>query len=309
MLTPPPAVELPNRDDDPRLGHLLGRDCTPTDARVVLIGFPTDEGVRRNGGRPGAAAGPDAIRQAFARLTPDPRRHYSFVELIRRTWDLGNLAIGGELEVDQQRLAEVIAPHLARGAVVVILGGGHETAYGHFLGHVEAGRSVAVINWDAHADVRPLMQGKGHSGSPFRQMLDHPSKLCRGYSVAGLQPSSLAHEHLEFIRRHNGRALFYDELTPNTIENLFHTASADTLVTFDLDAVDSAAAPGVSAPAVAGLNVHLWLHAAVSAGRCPRVRSVDVVELNPEVDVDGRTAHLAARTLWEFFRGLLDRAP
>ncbi|HMP59270.1 MAG TPA: arginase family protein, partial [Gemmatales bacterium] len=73
------------------------------------------------------------------------------------------------------------------------------------------------------------------------------------------------------------------------------------------DAVESVFAPGVSAPAVAGLNVHLWLHAAVSAGRSPHVRSLDLVELNPSLDQDGRTARLAARTLWEFCRGLLDR--
>ena len=308
MLRPAPRFDLPTHPDDPRVGRLLGKDCTAADARVVLIGFPTDEGVKRNGGRPGAADGPDAIRQAFARLTPDPRRHYSFVELLRWTCDLGNLEVSDDLEADQQRLGEVLAPHLERGATVIVLGGGHETAYGHFLGYVQASRPITILNWDAHADVRPTDAGRGHSGSPFRQALEHPSRLCKSYGVAGLQPSSLAKEHLEYLQQRGGRILFHDDVAPYAVDELYQNLSSDTLVSFDLDALDSAAAPGVSAPAVAGLNVHLWLHAAVSAGRCPHVQSLDIVELNPRIDVDGRTARLAARTLWEFLRGLLDRA-
>ena len=79
------------------------------------------------------------------------------------------------------------------------------------------------------------------------------------------------------------------------------------MVTFDLDAVDQAQAPGVSAPAVNGLDQELWLHAAYRTGRCPQVTSVDVVELNPRVDVDDRTARLAALTVMAVLRGLSDR--
>ena len=53
------------------------------------------------------------------------------------------------------------------------------------------------------------------------------------------------------------------------------------MASFDLDAVDQAYAPGVSAPAVNGLSADLWLHAAYRAGQCPHVKSMDIVELNP----------------------------
>src|SRR5205085_9502595 len=139
------------------------------------------KGVRRNGGRPGAAEAPAAIREALFRLTPDAEHADAFTRLLQSTCDLGDIVVSRDLEADQERLAAVLAPHLARGAIAIILGGGHETAYGHFLGHAQAQRRVAILNWDAHPDVRPVEDNQGHSGTPFRQALEHPSALCRSY--------------------------------------------------------------------------------------------------------------------------------
>src|SRR5947209_4683156 len=92
----PVTVPVPDTTpEDPRLGHLLGTATTPETARVVIVGFPVDDGVRRNGGRGGAAQGPAAIRQALYRLTPDPENHAEFVSLLGRTTDLGDLAPTG----------------------------------------------------------------------------------------------------------------------------------------------------------------------------------------------------------------------
>ena len=79
-------------------------------------------------------------------------------------------------------------------------------------------------------------------------------------------------------------------------------ANGPTLASFDLDAVD--AAPGVSAPGVGGLPLGVWFRAAEACGRSPHVRSVDVVELNPAFDVDGRSAEIAALTVWHVLRGI-----
>ena len=94
---------------------------------------------------------------------------------------------------------------------------------------------------------------------------------------------------------------------PETIETLYRGGSSPMLVSFDLDAVDQAEAPGVSAPNAAGLTSGLWLSAAYDAGRCGAVTSADVVELNPQVDRDGQTARLAALTVWQILRGRAER--
>jgi len=293
---------------DPRLGRLLGTDLGPgAQPRVVLVGFPVDEGVRRNGGRTGAAQGPLAIRQALYRLTPDAFGAAAHAALLRRTLDAGDLVASGDLEADQEALGDLVAGWLADGAFPIVLGGGHETAYGHFLGYARAGRAVEILNWDAHADVREPKEGRGHSGSPFRQALLHPSGLCRRYRVAGLQPQSVAREHLAFVEGRAGRAFPADGLEVAGCDALYAQLGAGAMVTFDLDAVDQASAPGVSAPATRGLPASLWLRAAWLAGRTEEVTSADVCELCPPHDRDGQTARLAALTVWEILRGLAGR--
>jgi formiminoglutamase len=305
----PPEIALPSTGpDDPRVGQLLGRGLGgPSSPRAVILGFPTDEGVRRNGGRPGAAAAPTEIRRLLYRLTPDAEDPEPFVELLRNTLDRGDLVCSSDLEADQQQLGDVVAGVLEAGAFPIVLGGGHETAYGHFLGYVRAGRTVTLLNWDAHADVRELRGGLGHSGSPFRQALLHPSRLARRYLVAGLLPQSVAAAHIAFVRQRKGEAIPRAALTPARVRSLYRSLHAPVMASFDIDAVDQAYAPGVSAPAAGGLGPELWLEAAFQAGRTPAVTSFDLVEINPSYDRDHQTARLAALTVWSVLRGLASR--
>jgi formiminoglutamase len=298
---------LSTASDDPRLEHWLraaGSRAEPrTRTRVSLIGFAVDQGVTRNGGRAGASAGPAAIRERLLRMCPDAENRAAFVRVLEETRDLGDVQASGDLEADQRALGELVAQELGRGAFVIVLGGGHETTYGHFLGYAAQRRAVAIENIDAHPDVRPLRAGLGHSGSPFRQALEHPSRLCQRYRVEGLQPSAVAGAHLRYLEQRGARFAFRRSFDA---ERLYDGAD-DTLATFCLDAVDQAFAPGVSAPSTEGLFPAEWLRAAYRAGACPQVTSADVVELNPSYDRDGQTARLAARTVWELLRGLAAR--
>ncbi len=301
-------VAQPNTSpDDPRIGHLLGRELgSAAPPAAVIVGFPSDEGVRRNGGRPGAAGGPQAVRERLYRLAPDATDD-RMIRLLRRVRDLGDLAVSGDVERDQEALGEAVAPLLAAGVFVIVLGGGHESTYGHFLAYAGAARPVSILNWDAHPDVRELRDGLGHSGSPFRQALEHPAGACRRYSVAGLLPWAVAAAHARFVRQRGGDVVWRADVTHERIGTLYDQLDAPALVSFDLDAVDQRDAPGVSAPAVGGLTADLWLHAAGRAGRCAAVTSADVVELNPLFDRDGQTARLAALTVWLLLHGLARR--
>ena len=303
-----PSIPLPEAFvDDLRVGHLLGTIDALDTAAAVIVGFPSDAGVTLNGGRAGAAGGPAALRDWLYRLTPDAVETSRFKELLKRTVDLGDVSVTDDLELDQEALGELVAPILKDGAVPIILGGGHETAFGHFLGHVYGGQSVSVLNWDAHPDVRPLKDGRPHSGSPFRQMMLHVSGSCSTYTVAGLLPHQVSRTHVDWIFDRGGLVKWRSDLSESVVSELYRSLEHPTMVSFDLDAVDQAFAPGVSAPATGGLNVDMWLHAAYEAGRSPAVSSMDIVELNPRLDVDERTARLAALTVWTFLRGLSAR--
>jgi formiminoglutamase len=306
-----PALKLPPaRPGDVRIGDIigsrLGGDVIPD---AVVVGFPCDQGVALNAGRVGAAEAPDLIRGVLYRFTARPDAGERFVDLIGRIRDLGNVVPGMTVEESQALLAEVLAPWLDRGVPAIVLGGGHETAFGHFLGYVRSELAVEILNWDAHPDVRELHGGKAHSGSSFRLALTHPSGLCRGYTVAGLLRHMTVESHLRFLRDMRGTFYWGEDLSLGLIKELFAALSTRCLATFDIDAVDQAFAPGVSAPAAGGMTPALWLNAARLAGRCPNVSSMEIVEVNPTYDRDAQTVRLAGLTVWHFLDGLVERRP
>ena len=309
----PIKTNLPTVDnDDLRLGHLIqvGEENIDGNTKIAIIGFSSEEGVKRNGGRPGAAMGPNAIRHELFKLTPSPLLFSNFTDLLNHTVDIGNLKITAEVEQDQENLGMLISSFLEKKILPIILGGGHETAYGHFLGYVNIQKPCYIINWDAHSDVRELKNSQAHSGSPFRQAIEHESNCCLSYTVAGLQPHSVAKAHLDYIKEHNGYYTMYQDLDESEIDRLFSAYSDDQsiMTTFDMDAVDQAFAPGVSAPVVNGLFPHLWLYAAKAAGKNKNVTSFDISEVNPQYDHDNQTARLAALTIWHFISGLAERS-
>jgi len=305
-----PDVEITKtEEDDPRIGQLIkfGKDHITEDTRLVLIGFPSDEGVKLNWGRSGAAKAPDHIRTALYKMTPSPDQFLSFYYLMENTVDLGNLNISGDVEADQDLLGQVIADYLDQDIIPIILGGGHETAFGHFSGYIHAHKKCHILNWDAHTDVRKLKEEKAHSGSPFRQAILDPSGICQSYTVAGLLPYSVSNNHLDFITEHNGSFYMKKDLNREKIDHIFENYQSPVMVTFDIDAIDQAYAPGVSAPAVHGMKPDLFMHAAYSAGKCRHAHSFDFVEFNPDYDRDSQTAKLTALAVWNCFAGLSER--
>lgn len=316
-----------DRSDDPRLGEYVTfwQEGMPQlwPGRPVLLGFPQDAGVRRNGGRPGAADAPAAIRHWLYRLTPWDAVHNADLAALNLL-DLGNVRPsptrpqcqqGKELEESQQALAEGIAAILMAGAIPIVLGGGHETAYGHYLGYVRAGRPVAIVNFDAHLDVRPLREGCGHSGSPFRQALEHPTQPLRDghYVVLGAQPQAVSREHLLYVQSKGGVVHWVEE-TRDRLEAIFRNEcqrlalnNGSVYVTLDSDVVSQADVPGVSAPNPLGLSGQVVTACAAAAGECPAVSSFDLVEINPSFDRDGQSARWAAAVVWHFLCGLSRR--
>ncbi len=315
----PPDV-LPRRPDDPRLGEVVkfwrGDPAALRPGRPVLIGFPQDEGVRRNGGRVGAAEAPREIRRWLYRLVPwDCETDADLAQLA--PLDLGNVRIDSDLERTQEALGEVVGAVLRSGAVPIVLGGGHETAYGHYLGYVNAGIPVGVVNVDAHLDVRPLIDGKGHSGSPFRQMMEHPTQPLPGgrYVCIGVQPQNTSRGHLAYVRQRGGTVRWFSEARfwPGTfVAGAFQhlgLAGFRALVTLDADVAHQAEVPGVSAPNPNGLLGNQVIDCASAAGLLAPVAGLDLVEINPRFDRDGQSARWGALVVWNFLSALARRKP
>ena len=278
------------------------------DPAVCLIGFPSDQGVKINNGRPGASKAPDLIYEQLLKLTPHAGHFEKHTNLLFKTTGLEEIVCTDNVEDDQERLGDHIAKVFGKFSIPVIIAGGHETSFGHFLGYAKAGKSATILNIDAHADVRPLKDGQAHSGSPFFQALEHSSGLCKSYTVFGLNPASVAKEHIDYVNK-NGNADFEENLSLKPVQKFLKKNSGNNiLATMDMDVVRQADAPGVSAPNSSGISKKLWLEIAFELGKTPAVTSFDLCEVNPEYDRDQQTVKLAALTIWYFLLGVALRS-
>lgn len=263
---------------------------------VALIGFAVDEGVRRNAGRVGAAHGPDVARKALANLPVlgEPA-----------LWDMGDIDCPqGALEAAQVALGQHVAQARAQGCLPLVLGGGHEVAWGTFQGVVRArpGARILIVNLDAHFDLRQAREG--NSGTPFRQIQEHCAArgLPFDYRVLGI--SRFANTQALFDRADALQVRYVLDDALQT-EAGVHAALADlapdlqacdaVYLTLDTDVLPAAVAPGVSAPAP--LGVPLWcveavVDAVLASGK---LVAADVAEFNPAFDRDGITAKVVAR--------------
>jgi formiminoglutamase len=307
-----------SRPDDPRLGEIVefwdGDLAALKPGRAVLIGFPQDEGVRRNGGRPGTAEAPREIRRFLYRLTPwDALCQADLAD--GPPLDIGNVRIDGSMEHSQEVLGKIVGDILAAGAVPVVLGGGHETAFGHFLGYAQANLPVGIINIDAHLDLRPAINGLGHSGSPFRQAIENsPFRLFgSNYVCMGAQPHAVSREHWRYACRH-GCAIYWGRSLWGRTGRCFEEEvqrlekeGCRVYLSIDADSVRMEEVPGVSAPNALGLIGEEVMNCARIAGVSPAVGSFDLVEINPRFDRDGQSARWAALVIWHFLVGLAGR--
>jgi formiminoglutamase len=311
-------VDTFSRPNDPRLvrfvsfGPASQSDLRP--GRPVLIGFPQDEGVHRNGGRTGAALAPERIRHWLYRQTPTDPVHGGDLATLGLL-DAGDVRLGGSLDDMQEALGTVVGAVLAAGAIPIVLGGGHETAYGHFLGWHQAGRPVAIVNVDAHLDVRSPLNGLGHSGSPFRQALEyaHGDQPAPAYVCVGAQPYSVSQDHWQWLRERGGSVSWAPEVDGRLLETFdglrgrFRSEKRSVWVSIDADVVRAADVPGVSAPNPTGLSGIEVARLAYAAGASPEVGSFELVEINPHFDRDDQSIRWGAVVLWNFLSGLAAR--
>jgi formiminoglutamase len=270
-------------------------ESTPA-AATVLFGFACDAGVARNQGRVGAAEGPGAIRKALRNMP---------LHECTQLADGGDVRCEGDaLEAAQNALSVAIAPQLAAGRFPLVLGGGHEMAWGSFsglanhLGHRIGAQRIGIVNFDAHFDLR--RDARGTSGTPFLQIANDCEARGWPFRYACLGVSRYANTEALFARANELRVLWQldEALDPA------HTAPAlqafvaevdHVYLTFCLDVLPAAVAPGVSAPAARGVGLaglEPLVDAVCASGK---VRLADIAEMNPRFDLDGRTAAVAAR--------------
>ncbi|GAP37132.1 arginase [Piscinibacter sakaiensis] len=295
----------------------------PTD--ISLIGAPTDVGA----GARGASMGPEALR--VARLQPILESHGLAVE------DLGNLAgppnpwqppVDGYRHLDavvawNQVVHTAVHGELARGRLPILLGGDHCLAIGSISAVArhcrETGRRLRVLWLDAHADFNtnvltpsgnvhgmPVACLCGHGPQALVEIGGHvpaiSAKAVRQIGIRSVDPGEKRFVHEAGLEVFDMR--YIDEMgMRHTMELALATLDEHTHlhVSFDVDFLDADIAPGVGTAVPGGptyREAQLCMEMIADTGR---LASLDVMELNPALDVRNRTAELAVDLIESLF--------
>jgi agmatinase len=275
---------------------------TLVDVDVAIVGVPFDTGVTyRVGGR----FGPNAVRAASVMLRPYNTNLDVKPFDVLSCVDYGDVSIvPGYLERSYAAIEQAVAPIVEAGVVPLLIGGDHACT----LPHLRATRSlgpVAVIDFDSHTDAWDSYFGEKYNHGTWMRRAIEEGLVDVAHSIeVGLRGS--VYEAADWTGLRSELGLDY-----LTTEDVLRIGPAETaarivervgdrraFVSFDIDVVDPAFAPGTGTPEPGGLSAHDGL-AIVRALRGVHLVGADVVEVIPAYDPAGQTAFLAANLAYE----------
>jgi agmatinase len=280
----------------------LGVERSDADAAICIAGIPFDLGTSN---RPGARFGPAAIRQA-SRMLVDGDHPASWAEIEQLDLaDIGDFRIAhGDIQGSLAKIAEQAAPlrHL------VALGGDHTVTLALLRARARRMGQLGLVHFDGHVDTWPESFGLvfGH-GSPFYHAIEEGLIDPRRTIQIGIR--SPIHRDIYDWTVGKGVTIVSSEDVHETgpqavaegIREVVGTGS--TYLSFDVDALDPAFAPGTGTPEVGGLAT--WQARAILRRLVGlNFAGMDVVEVSPPYDVAEITALAAATMAWDYI-GLL----
>ncbi len=292
-----------NDVNDVRLGEIVSSSFENFDsAAVVILGCPQAEGVRRNNGRLGAELAPDAIRSQFYKLTP--------FGISAKIFDLGDTPIQETLEKTHDLHTKIVGQVLRDSKKIIVLGGGNDVSYadGCAVANVFGRKNWLALNIDAHFDVRA--DEPRNSGTPYRQLLDEQHLKPENFYEIGYQSQAASPIYFDYLKKSGVNLISLEDFTISSLKSQipekFSTLNSQlsTFWGFDVDSVRASDAPGVSAPSPIGLTANEFINLSNLAGTLPQTKIIEFTEVNPNFDIDNRTAKLVAVAMHKFLSAL-----
>lgn len=275
---------------------------TWTEVDIGIVGVPFDGGTTN---RPGARGGPRAVRDQSTMIAPwnaamdiNPFLHCAIAD-VGDAWPHEPFA----LEEALRQIEAFYVRLLAAGVAPLSVGGDHSVSL-PILRALGNGRPVGMIHIDAHCDTgMGYMGSRFHHGAPFSRAVEagvlDPTRTVQIGIRGPLNDSSI----WAFSRASGMRVIEMDELVDRGIDEV--VAEARTIVgdgpcylSFDIDALDPAYAPGTGTPVIGGLTTREALRL-VRGLRGLRFVGADLVEVAPSLDVGSITSFTAASILSE----------
>ena len=275
----------------------------PEGVDVAVLGIPFDTGTTN---RPGTRFGPEAVRAASIALRPYNPAQDTLVFGRLSVADLGDVAVTpGHAERTTEQIADRLEPIVRAGARTLCLGGDHTVVLGELRAHSAVHGPLGLVLLDAHADVWDRYVGQAYyHGSPFRRALEEglldPSRSL----LAGMRGSLYGPADVAMPSDLGFEVIPCEELVTLTAEaygERVHRRVGDgpLFLSFDVDVLDPAFAPGTGTPEAGGLSTREALGCLRSL-RGLRFSGYDVVEVSPPYDGPGQpTAVAAANVAYE----------
>ena len=279
-----------------RCPHVRGTDGVD----VAVVGVPFDTATSY---RAGARFGPEAIRAGSTLLRPYHPPLDVDVFAAQSVVDYGDLDVTpGNAERTLDQIAAGLEPPLRAGVTPLLLGGDHSITLGELRAHAAARGPVAVVLLDAHADTWDAYYGERYfHGTVFRRAAEEGLVRPERSLLAGMRGPLYSAADLGAARELGFELLTGAELGALTPEQYGaqvreRVADAPALLSFDVDVLDPAFAPGTGTPEVAGLSPAEAL-ALLRALAGMSFVGFDVVEVSPAYDGPGQTTALVAASV------------
>ena len=286
-----------------RLPHVP--DASGLDAAVV--GIPYDGGTSY---RTGSRYGPREVRNQSSLI-----RQYNYFQKVA-PFDRLNVADVGDIDAAPVSIETAYAAIEAGigaiadcGARPVVIGGDHSITLPVLRALASRHGPLALVQFDAHIDTwDEYFGGKYFHGTPFRRAIEEKLVDGRRFVQVGIRGPMYGEDDFDFHRQHGITVIDIDQVKDRgvawTVSEIRRVVTGPAYMTFDIDGVDPAFAPGTGTPEVGGLTSHEAQRLVRGLAGLPLVGG-DIVEVSPLYDGPGQiTAVLASNLMFEFLCAL-----
>lgn len=288
------------RFDEAYSGNVfIGASSDLERAQAVLYGMPMDWTVSF---RPGARFGPARIRESS--LVHEEYSHYLQRELKEIVYyDAGDIPLAfGNPERSLRQISDFVRQVLELGKVPIGMGGEHLVTWGVVREVARFFHGLAVLHFDAHADLRTDYEGEPYShATPLRKI----AELIGGGNLYQFGIRSMTREEVEYTKEAGIHFYPFDVLEPLK-QVLPSLAGRPVYVTIDIDVLDPAYAPGTGTPEPGGISTRELLAAIHEISRSNvQVVGADLVEVAPAYDPTEKTPIVASKLIREMLLGFI----
>ncbi|MFZ3579012.1 formimidoylglutamase [Virgibacillus sp. DJP39] len=302
-------------------GEAVFKDRYTTKMSELLI--PWEKGITADFGIAGAPFSKSSISHSGASFAPAAIRlaltsYTTFsgdtgVDFTDAIIDFGDINMNPtDVVGNQQRLYEGLSDIYETEAAAnwIVLGGDHSISHSSIKAFSKEDVSVGVIQFDAHHDLRNVEDGGPTNGTPFRRLIEDGTLKGENLVQIGIRDFTNAKAYDDYAKEHGVVVYTMQDLVRESILAILERElkllgdRVDVIyLSVDMDVLDQAFAPGCPAIGPGGMDSSALLAGVHLAAQHEKVKAMDIVEIDPTIDIRNMTSRVAANVMLQFMLG------